>query len=96
MLPLLQQRFFVDMVDERMDVLGRHIQNGGISVAKSKIDTFVALRSPTPFQELGRNLITFTWLTDRLVDRPPLFHSETVCAALHVVTLWTLGMDRNT
>ena len=44
-------QFFVDMVNEGMDVLGRHIQNGGISVAKAKIDAFVALRSPTSFQE---------------------------------------------
>jgi hypothetical protein len=39
------------MVNEGMDVLGRHIQNGGISIAKAKIDAFVALRSPTSFQE---------------------------------------------
>jgi hypothetical protein len=54
------------MVNEGMDVLGRHIQNGGISVAKAKIDAFVALRSPTSFQELGKDLGTFTWLTDHL------------------------------
>jgi hypothetical protein len=59
-------RFFVDMVNEGMDVLGRHIQNGGISVAKPKIDAFIALRSPTSFQELGKDLGTFTWLTDHL------------------------------
>jgi hypothetical protein len=49
---------FDDMVNEGMDMLGRHIQNGGISVAK--IDAFVALRSPTSFQELGKDLGTFT------------------------------------
>jgi len=36
-------RFFVDMVNEGMDVLGRHIQNGEISIAKAKVDAFTSL-----------------------------------------------------
>ena len=35
--------FFVDMENKGMDLLGRHIQKGGISIAKNKVDGFVAL-----------------------------------------------------
>ena len=58
--------FFVDMENEGMDLLGRHIQKGGISIAKNKVDGFVALRSPTNFAELDKTIGMFTWLTDHL------------------------------
>src|SRR5579871_3642567 len=58
--------FFVDMVNDGMDVLGRHVQNGQISIAKDKVDAFLALRYPTSFQELGKDLGVFNWLTDHL------------------------------
>ena len=58
--------FFVDMINEGIDVLGRHVQNGEISIAKAKVDAFLALRSPTSFQELRKDLGMFTWLTDHL------------------------------
>src|SRR5215475_1180353 len=48
--------FFVDMVNKGMDVLGRHVQNGEISIAKVKVDAFLALGIPTSFQELGKDL----------------------------------------
>src|SRR5205814_8397065 len=56
--------FFVDMENEGMDLLGRHIQKGGISIAKNKVDGFVALPSPTNFAELNKTIGMFTWLTD--------------------------------
>ena len=58
--------FFIDMVNNGVDVLGRHIQNGEISIAKAKVDAFTSLRTPTSFQELGKDLGAFTWLTDHL------------------------------
>ena len=58
--------FFIDMENEGIDVLGRHVQDGEISIAKSKVDGFLALGSPTSFQELGKDLGMFTWLTDHL------------------------------
>ncbi len=58
--------FFVDMINEGIDVLGRHVQNGEISIAKVKVDAFLALGSPSSFQELGKDLGMFTWLTDHL------------------------------
>ena len=54
--------FFVDMVNDGMEVLGQHIQNGEISIAKAKVDAFTSLRTPTSFQELGKDLGMFTWL----------------------------------
>src|SRR5437764_1023802 len=36
--------FFVDMDNEGMDLLGRHIQKGGISIAKNKVDGFVIFK----------------------------------------------------
>ena len=57
---------YVDMVNEGIDVLGRHVQNGEISIAKAKVDAFLALGSPSSFQELGKDLGMFTWLTDHL------------------------------
>ena len=59
-------RFFVDMENEGVDLLGRHIQNGEISIAKPKVDAFLALGAPTSTQELGKDLGTFNWLTDHL------------------------------
>src|SRR5579871_5419934 len=58
--------FFVDMAKDGMEVLERHIQNGEISVAKTKVDAFTSLQTPTSFQELGKDLGMFTWLTDHL------------------------------
>ena len=58
--------FFVDMENEGMDVLGWHVQNGQISIAKAKVDTFLALRSLTSFQELRKDLGAFNWLMDHL------------------------------
>src|SRR5437762_6949553 len=52
--------FFVDMINEGIDILGRHVQNGEISIAKPKVDAFVALGSPHSFQELGKDLGMFT------------------------------------
>jgi RNase H-like domain found in reverse transcriptase/Integrase zinc binding domain/Chromo (CHRromatin Organisation MOdifier) domain len=71
--------FFVDMVNEGMDVLGRHVQNGEISIAKAKVDAFLALQSPTSFQELGKDLGTFTWLTDHLP------FASSIAAPLHTL-----------
>ena len=59
-------KFFIGMENEGVNVLGRHVQNGEISIAKAKVDAFLALRSPTSTQELGRDLGTFNWLTDHL------------------------------
>jgi len=50
---------YVDMVNEGIDVLGRHVQNGEISIAKAKVDAFLALGSPSSFQELGKDLGMF-------------------------------------
>lgn len=59
-------KFFVDMKKDGVELLGRHIQNGEISIAKPKVDAFLALGSPTSHQELGKDLGTFNWLTDHL------------------------------
>ena len=58
--------FFIDMINEDIDILGKHVQNGEISIAKTKIDAFLVLRSSSSFQELGKDLGMFTWLTDHL------------------------------
>jgi hypothetical protein len=54
------------MENEGMDLLGRHIRNGGISIAKKIVDDFVALRLPTTFVELDKTLGMFMWLMDHL------------------------------
>ena len=54
------------MINDGIEVLGRHVQNGQVSIARTKVDSFTTLRSPTSFQELGRDLGAFTWLTDHL------------------------------
>jgi RNase H-like domain found in reverse transcriptase/Integrase zinc binding domain/Chromo (CHRromatin Organisation MOdifier) domain len=59
-------KFFIDMKKDGVNLLGRHIQNGEISIAKPKVDAFLALGSPTSHQELGKDLGTFNWLTDHL------------------------------
>lgn len=59
-------KFFIDMENDGIDILGRHIQNGEISIAKPKVDAFLALQSPTSPQELGKDLGTFNWLTNHL------------------------------
>jgi RNase H-like domain found in reverse transcriptase/Integrase zinc binding domain/Retrotransposon gag protein/Retroviral aspartyl protease/Reverse transcriptase (RNA-dependent DNA polymerase)/Chromo (CHRromatin Organisation MOdifier) domain/Zinc knuckle len=58
--------FFIDMKNEGIDVLGRHVQDGKISISKAKVDAFVSLRSPTSFQELGKDIGMFNWLTEHL------------------------------
>ena len=57
---------FVAMENEGMDLLGRHIQKGGISIARNKVYGFVALRSPTNFAELDKTIGMFAWLMDHL------------------------------
>jgi hypothetical protein len=59
-------KFFVDMENEGMDLLGQHIQNGEISIAKTKVEAFTMLRSPTSFQEVGKDTGAYNWLTDHL------------------------------
>ncbi len=54
------------MVNEGMDVLGRHVQNGEISIAKPKVEAFTTLRSPISFQDLGKDLGMFNSLAEHL------------------------------
>ena len=54
------------MVNHGVEVLGRHIQNGEISISNVKVDAFTTLRVPTSFQEFEKDLGIFTWLTDHL------------------------------
>src|SRR5437762_7511345 len=56
--------FFVDIINEGIDVSGRHVQNGEISSAKAKVDAFLALGSPSSFQELGKDL-GYVYMVDR-------------------------------
>ena len=49
-----------------MKVLEKHVQNGEIAIAKSKINDFVALRSSSSFQKLKKNLEMFNWLINHL------------------------------
>ena len=52
--------FFIDMANEGIDVLGWYVQNGEISIAKAKVDAFLALGSPCSFHKLGKDLSMFT------------------------------------
>jgi hypothetical protein len=63
-----------------MDVLGSHVHNDGISVAKSKIDVIVELHPPTSFRELRKDLHIFT----RLADHRP-FAAKLLSAPLHTL-----------
>jgi hypothetical protein len=38
-----KMHFYIDMDNEGIDVLGRHIQNSEISIAKAKVDAFTSL-----------------------------------------------------
>ena len=49
---------FVAMENEGMDLLGRHIQKGGISIARNKVDGFV-LRSPPLEKNSSSRFIMF-------------------------------------
>jgi hypothetical protein len=51
---------------EGWGILGRHVQNGEVSIAKPKVDAFLALQSPTSSQELGKDLGAFNWLMEHL------------------------------
>ena len=46
--------FFVDMVNDGMDVLGRHIRNSEISIAKAKVNAFTSLQTPRLFKSSAR------------------------------------------
>ena len=49
--------------DEPLNILGVDIQNGEITPEVSKVEAFNALPSPQSFQELGKALGSFTWLS---------------------------------
>ena len=49
--------------NEPINILGVDIQNGEITPELSKVEAFNALPSPQSFQELGRALGSFTWLS---------------------------------
>jgi hypothetical protein len=38
-----KMHFFIDMINDSIDVLRRHIQNGEISIVKTKVDAFTSL-----------------------------------------------------
>ena len=46
-----------------MNIPGVEIKNGGITPETTKIEAFSALPSPRSFQELGKILGSFTWLS---------------------------------
>jgi transposase InsO family protein len=60
-----KSKLFIDY-DQPLELLGFEVQHGGYKPEKSKIIAFNALASPTSFQELGRDLGAFTWLTRHL------------------------------
>ena len=68
---LRHQRLFVNCrktklyipPDEPLNILGVDIQNGKITPEISKVEAFNALPSPQSFQELGKILGSFTWLS---------------------------------
>ena len=43
------------MINEKMKVLKRYVQNDEISIVKSKIDAFIVFHSSTIFQELKKD-----------------------------------------
>lgn len=49
-------KFFIDMINEEMNVFECHIQNDEISIMKSKMNIFITLQSSTSFQELDKDL----------------------------------------
>jgi hypothetical protein len=62
------------MENQGMDWFGRHIENGEISIAKAKVDAFAALRSPTSFQEVGKDI--GAWAAGLAAPLNKLYHSE--------------------
>ena len=52
--------------DEKFNILEMEIQNGEYKPEHKKINAFGALPSPSSFQELGRDLGAFMWLTSYL------------------------------
>jgi hypothetical protein len=63
--------------DEPLNILGVDIQNGEITPEISKIEAFNALPSPWSFQELGKTLGSFTWLSSHVPA------SQELAAPLH-------------
>ena len=63
--------------DEPLNILGVEIKNGEIIPETSKIEAFNALPSPRSFQELGRILGSFTWLSTHIPA------SQELAAPLH-------------
>jgi hypothetical protein len=60
-----KSKLFIDY-DEPVELLGFEVKHGGYTPDKTKVAAFSALSSPTSFQELGRDLGAFTWLTRHL------------------------------
>ena len=52
--------------DEKFNILVMEIQNREYKPEDKKINAFGALPSPSSFQELGRDLRAFMWLTSHL------------------------------
>jgi RNase H-like domain found in reverse transcriptase len=63
--------------DEPLNILGVDIQNGEITPEVSKVEAFNALSSPQSFQELGKALGSFTWLSAHIPA------SQELAAPLH-------------
>ena len=87
-MPIEKRRKLFIPRDEPLNVLGVDIQNGEITPETSKIEDFNALPSPQTFQELGRILGSFTWLSANIPA------SQELAAPLHQLLhgerwLWT-------
>ena len=63
--------------DEPLNILGVEINNGEITPEEAKIEAFSALPSPQSFQELGKVLGTFTWLSANVPS------SQEIASPLH-------------
>ena len=82
---LRKQRLFVNRkktklyipYDEPLSILGVDIQNGQITPEITKVEAFNALPSPQSFQELGKALGSFTWLSAHIPA------SQELAAPLH-------------
>jgi hypothetical protein len=59
-------KFFVDMENEGLVVLGCHIQNGVIGIQKVKVSAFLTYNRPSSFQELGKFIGVWNWQTDHV------------------------------
>ena len=90
------QKFFVNRKktklyiphDEPLNILGVDIQNGEITPEISKVEAFNALPSPQSFQELGKTLGSFTWLSRTSQHRKNWHHLCTNCSTANV-GYWT-------